>query len=62
MKLSFVISCRRFAIESAGIPGLHNGLSEADNHKLFETDDIDEMVALVLRGLKEVFAGGRDSE
>lgn len=34
-----------------GTTGLHNGLSEADNQRLFETDDIDEMVALVLKGL-----------
>lgn len=34
-----------------GTTGLHNGLSQADNERLFETDDIDEMVALVLKGL-----------
>jgi hypothetical protein len=33
------------------LSGLKNGLSEADNRRLFATDDVDEMVALVLRGL-----------
>jgi DNA-directed RNA polymerase subunit H (RpoH/RPB5) len=37
--------------QMAGIPGLRNGLSEEENKRLFETDDTDEMIALVLKGL-----------
>jgi hypothetical protein len=40
--------------ETAGIAGLNNGLEEDENRRLFETNDIDEMVALVLRGLARV--------
>jgi hypothetical protein len=35
----------------AGVGGLNNGLSDDDNARLFQTDDIGEMVALVLKGL-----------
>ncbi|MEA2684807.1 MAG: hypothetical protein QOE93_2 [Actinomycetota bacterium] len=38
-------------IVAGGIEGLHNGLSVDDNRHLFETDDIDVAIALVLRGL-----------
>lgn len=38
-------------IASAGIAGLHNGLTEADNLRLFEIDDIDELISLILEGL-----------
>lgn len=40
---------------AVGIAGLHNGLSEKDNKRLFTTNDVDEMVALVLRGLNVCF-------
>ncbi len=36
---------------NSGIAGLRNGLDESDNLRLFETDDVDVMVALVLKGL-----------
>ena len=38
----------------AGVEGLNNGLDVADNGRLFVTDDVDEVVALVLRGLRQV--------
>jgi hypothetical protein len=38
----------------AGVEGLHNGLDVAENGRLFVTDDVDEVVALVLRGLRQV--------
>lgn len=41
--------CAQFA--QAGIAGLRNGLDEEDNRILFETDDVDEMIALVLKGV-----------
>jgi hypothetical protein len=41
--------CGAFA--EKGVAGLANGLGEAENRTLFATDDIDEMIALVLRGL-----------
>lgn len=37
--------------QRAGIAGLKNGLDEQENRCLFDTDDIDEMIALVLKGL-----------
>ena len=37
--------------QQASISGLQNGLDEQDNWRLFVTDDIDEMIALVLKGL-----------
>lgn len=37
----------------AGVRGLNNGLSDDDNAQLFQTDDIDEMVALVVKGLAQ---------
>jgi SLOG cluster2 len=39
---------------AAGVEGLNNGLNVADNQRLFVTDDVDEVVALVLRGLRQV--------
>ncbi len=45
-------------LSTAGIGGLHNGLSDTENYRLFETDDTDEVVALVLNGMSRVF---RDS-
>jgi hypothetical protein len=41
-----------------GLAGLGNGLNDEDNRKLLETDDVDELIALVLRGLFTV-AGDR---
>jgi hypothetical protein len=35
----------------SGLGGLRNGLDDEDNRKLLATDDIDELIALVLRGL-----------
>jgi hypothetical protein len=40
--------------QTAGITGLNNGLDEDENRRLFQTQDVDEMVALVLRGLSRV--------
>ena len=37
--------------QRAGIAGLRNGLNERENRRLFDTDDVDEMIALVLKGL-----------
>lgn len=37
---------------AAGEEGLHNGLDEDENRHLFATDDVDEVVALILRGLR----------
>lgn len=39
-----------------GIGGLHNGLSEAENRRLFETPFVPEMVRLVLKGLSALSA------
>jgi hypothetical protein len=48
--LSFNDMAATFA--AAGVEGLRNGLDERDNRRLLVTDDIDEVVALVLRGLR----------
>jgi hypothetical protein len=37
--------------QRAGISGLKNGLSHEENRRLFESDDIDEMIGLVVKGL-----------
>lgn len=37
--------------QKAGVAGLRNGLENEDNYRLFETDDVSEMTALVLKGL-----------
>jgi len=42
------------SLVEAGVEGLRNGLDAADNGRLFVTDDVDEVVALVLRGLRQV--------
>jgi hypothetical protein len=39
-------------LRSRGWEGLKNGLSADENHRLGSTDDADEIVALVLRGLR----------
>jgi hypothetical protein len=41
-----------------GVGGLKNGLSETENRRLLATDDVDELIALVLRGLFTI-AGDR---
>lgn len=38
----------------AGLEGLRNGLDASDNAQLAETNDVDEVVALVLRGLRRL--------
>ncbi len=38
----------------AGVDGLNNGLSRDENDRLLVTDDVDEVVALLLRGLRQV--------
>ena len=42
-----------------GVAGLRNGLSERDNLRLFETDDLDEMISLLLQGLNALRSAGR---
>ncbi len=37
---------------SAGLKGLRNGLGEPDNERLMQSDDVDEIVALVVQGLR----------
>lgn len=39
---------------SRGVSGLGNGLGEHENRRLLSTDDIDELIALVLRGLFKI--------
>lgn len=39
---------------TAGVEGLNNGLDVAENSRLFVTDDVDEVVSLILRGLRRV--------
>lgn len=38
--------------ENAGFEWLNNGLTESENQRLFETEDLDEMVYLILKGLQ----------
>jgi hypothetical protein len=42
------------SLATAGVEGLGNGLDAVENVRLFATDDVDEVVALVLRGLRRV--------
>ena len=42
----------------AGIGGLNNGLSDNENARLFVTDDVDEVLALILTGLRHLFDAG----
>ena len=44
-------------LERAGLAGLNNGLSEAENRKLFETMDSEEAVNLVLDGMRRRIGG-----
>lgn len=39
---------------TAGVAGLHNHLDGRDNTRLSTTDNVDEVIALVLRGLRQV--------
>jgi hypothetical protein len=41
-------------LASAGWPELANGLGPEENRRLASTDDVDELVALVLRGLRRL--------
>ncbi len=36
---------------SKGIAGVANGLNEAENRRLFESTDLDEIISLILKGL-----------
>ena len=38
--------------QNIGFRGLDNGLTESENQRLFETEDLDEMVYLILKGLQ----------
>lgn len=49
---SYVAICTRIA--SAGMAGLNNRLNAEENERLFATADVDEVVALVLRGLRRL--------
>ena len=46
-------------LSSCGVDGLSNGLTENENHRLLATDDVDQLISLVLRGLFRI-AGDRD--
>ncbi len=45
-------------LSSRGVGGLRNGLTENENRRLLATDDVDELIALVLHGLFTI-AGDR---
>jgi hypothetical protein len=51
-KPSFADLTETFA--SAGINGLSNGLGESANRQLMTTDDVDEVVTLILQGLRRL--------
>ena len=38
--------------QNTGFRGVNNGLTESENLRLFETEDLDEMVYLILKGLQ----------
>jgi hypothetical protein len=44
----------RETFTAAGVEGLRNGLSEAENTRLMDTDDVDEIVGLVVQGLRRL--------
>ena len=46
-------------LSSGGLAGLGNGLNDEHNQRLLTTDDVDELIALVLRGLFSLAAGNR---
>jgi SLOG-like protein len=39
-------------VTAGGVDGLRNGLSSEDNERLFETDDVDEAISILLHGLE----------
>ncbi len=39
---------------ASGIDSVNNGLDTQENRRLFATDDVDEIIALILRGLRRV--------
>ena len=45
-------------VRKLGVAGLKNGLTRDDNERLFQTRNLTEMIALVLKGLKACFAPG----
>ncbi|QDT35973.1 hypothetical protein [Stratiformator vulcanicus] len=46
-----------FAFQRSGVAGQNNRLTAAENHVLFESDRMEVIVALVLKGLTQVAAG-----
>ncbi|MGL5833951.1 MAG: TIR domain-containing protein [Waterburya sp.] len=40
------------SFQNTGFQGINNGLTEAENQRLFTTEDLDEMVYLILKGLQ----------
>jgi hypothetical protein len=44
--------CAEFV--AAGIQGLNNGLDEKDNDRLFDSDNLDEIIALLMKGLSAI--------
>ena len=38
----------------AGVEGLQNGLGESENQRLMQSDDVDEIVGLVVHGLRRI--------
>ncbi len=47
----------RQTLRDAGIGGLGNGLDVAENERLMVTDDVDDLVSLILRGLRNLTDG-----
>lgn len=41
-------------LAAAGIGGLRNGLDESENRRLMASDDVDEIISLILQGLRQV--------
>jgi hypothetical protein len=44
------------SLSARGVGGLGNGLDEGENRRLLATDDVDELIALVLHGLFRIAA------
>ncbi len=42
------------AFAATGVKGLHNGLDESENKRLMHTDDVDEVVGLLVQGLRRI--------
>ncbi len=47
-------------IQRTGASGLRNGLNEEENRRLFRAVHVPELIALVLKGLSQVFQGGAE--